>query len=407
MSGNFDIIIVGGGMVGASMACALQDSDYKIAVVEAFKLNSDHQPSFDERTVALTYSSKLIFNAIGTWSKIRAEAYPILNIEVTNQNSFGFTTLGIHDTDTQALGYVVPTRAIGSALHSQFTSQSNLDLFCPATVESIQTHKTHCDVVLIREQNPIYLKTKLVIIADGGRSNLLNQLGIRARKKTYPQSAIVTIIGTDCPHRGKAYEHFTDDGPLALLPLRTSDFALAWTLDKDQAEKLKICSKTGFIDKLQSTFGKRAGMFGSVGQRNLYPLSHSLLNTNAVQRTVIIGNAAHIVHPVAGQGFNLGLRDVGFLHETLTADVNVDPGDSRLLSTYSRMREHDTKRVSQFTDGLINIFTSEMFALKSARNMALSVINLLPGAKRSLLKRTMGIHGRQSKLALLGKYSES
>ena len=400
---NYDIVIVGGGMVGASMACALRDTDYAVAVIEAFEFNSDQQPSFDERTVALTYSSKLIFNAIGVWPLLGSEAYPILNIEVTNANSFGFTTLGIDDINTEALGYVVPTRKIGGALHAKLSTQENVDFYCPATVESIQTHDTHAAVSLQHGRDSININAKLVIIADGGRSNLLDQLGLKTKKKSYSQNALVGIVGTDQPHHGKAFEHFTADGPLALLPLRKSDFALAWTLKKSKADEFKNCTEAVFVSQLQSAFGRRAGLFNSVGQRNIYPLSMSLLGATAKKRTVIIGNAAHIVHPVAGQGFNLGLRDVGFLHETLASNSTADPGDSARLNAYNQLRKHDTKRVSQFTDGLINIFTSDLFPVKTARNIGLTAINVVPGIKKSLLRRTMGLHGRQSKLALSGK----
>ena len=400
---DYDIVIVGGGMVGASMACALQGSNYKIAVVEAYAFNSDNQPSFDERTVALTYSSKLIFNGIGTWAQIDAEAYPILNIEVTNADSSGFTTLGIDDINTPALGYVIPTRKIGSALHEKLRLQTKLDLFCPATVESIDTHDNHTWVTLTHAQNLINLNAKLVIIADGGRSNLLDKLGIKTSVITYPQSALVGIVSTDQPHHGKAYEHFTNDGPLALLPVRSCDYAIAWTLAKADAEHLVNCPENDFINKFQRTFGRRAGTFKSIGQRNLYPLSLSLLDETINKRVVVIGNAAHTVHPVAGQGFNLGLRDVGFLHEILTSNIDLDPGNSELLNAYQQLRKHDTRQVSQFTHSLIKTFTSELFAVKASRNIGLSAINLLPGVKKSLLRRTMGIHGRQSKLAISGK----
>ena len=400
---DYDIVIVGGGMVGASMACALKDSDYNVAVIEAYAFNSDNQPSFDERTVALTYSSKLIFNGIGAWSQLKTDAYPILNIEVTNADSSGFTTLGIEDINTPALGYVVPTRKIGSSLHEILSSQKNLDLYCPATVESITNQENHTRITLSHEQNSVNLKAKLVIIADGGRSNLLDQLGIKTSLKTYPQCAVVGIISSDQPHKGKAYEHFTNDGPLALLPVRRSDFALAWTLKKADAEHFKDCNETEFLDNLQSTFGRRAGTFTSVGQRNSYPLNLSLLDETVNKRTVVIGNAAHTVHPVAGQGFNLGLRDVGFLHEVLTSGPTLDPGSQELLNVYQHLRRHDTKRVTQFTDGLIKTFTSELFPVKAGRSIGLSAINVLPGLKKILLSRTMGIHGRQSKLAISGK----
>ena len=403
---DYDIVIVGGGMVGASMACALKDSNYKIAVIEAFQPSSTNQPSFDERTVALTFSSKLIFNAIGAWSKIRDEAYPILNIDVTNQDSFGYTTLGVNDIDTQALGYVVPTRCIGKTLHGQMSDQSNLDVLCPAKVESIQTFDSHCLVTLSKESESIKINTRLVILADGGRSNLLDQLGFKTTSKTYPQCALVGIISTNQAHHGKAYEHFTNQGPLALLPLRTSDFALAWTITKNQADNLIRCSESDFVQELQFAFGRRAGLFKSVGQRHSYPLSLTLLDNPIQKRTVVIGNAAHTLHPVAGQGFNLGLRDVGFLHDILLSS-STDPGNIESLNAYYQLRKHDTKMVSQFTDGMINTFNHGFLPVKAARNLGLSAINILPGIKKSLLKRTMGLHGRQSRLAMLGKSSMS
>ena len=400
---DYDIIIVGGGMVGASMACSLADTDYKIAIVEAFKSNSDQQPSFDERTVALTYSSKLIFNAIDVWQDVASEAYPIKNIEVTNKDSFGFSTLGTNDIQTEALGYVVPTRRIGQVLHQRINNLENIDLICPATVESIENESDYAQLTIKQENETQTLHTKLVILADGGRSGLLEQLGFTAKTKTYPQSALIGIIGTDTAHDGKAYEHFTEDGPLALLPIRKQDYALAWTLKEQSAKNLYSNAEDKFLETLQVEFGKRAGNFKTIASRNVYPLSHSVLTRPFIDRTVIIGNAAHIVHPVAGQGFNLGLRDVGFLHDILTSTSNTDPGSENHLSNYSELRKHDTQVVGQFTDGLIRTFTSDFFPIKAGRNIGLSVINLLPSVKKGLLKRTMGIHGKQSKLAMSGK----
>ncbi len=404
MSASFDLVLVGGGLVGGSMACSLADTEYKIAVIEAFQPNSDQQPSFDERTVALTYSSKLIFNAIGTWADIASEAYPIKDIEVTNQDSFGFTTLGIKDSQTEALGYVVPTRRIGQVLHEKIKQANNIDLVCPAKVEFIDNNPDYVTLTVKTENDEFEINCKLVILADGGRSGLLKQLGFQSKVKNYPQSALIGIIGSDQGHNGKAFEHFTSNGPLALLPLRENDYALAWTLPEVEANELSDCPEDIFIEKLQAEFGNRAGEFQTVANRNVYPLSHSILTKPYIDRTVIIGNAAHIVHPVAGQGFNLGLRDVGFLHEMLTQQAYDDPGDSKLLSQYADLRHRDTKIVGQFTDGLIRTFTTDFFPVKAGRNIGLTAINLLPGVKKGLLKRTMGLYGRQSRLAMSGKY---
>lgn len=401
MKQSYDIVIVGGGMVGASMAGALGDSKFKIAVVEAFASDSDSQPSFDERTVALTWSSKLIFSAIGVWQGILDEAWPIVNIEVTSQDALGLTALGIEDTDTEALGYVVPTRRIGQVLHKHLRTLRNVDFLCPATVESITARDTSAQLSIQHKKKSTAVSARLVILADGGRSGLLEQAGFTTRAKTYSQSALAAIIASDKPHHGKAYEHFTGQGPLALLPVRERDYALAWTLEAEMAGELGQCDETEFLTRLQTAFGRRAGRFTGVGRRGVYPLSLSVLDTPCQNRIVVIGNAAHIVHPVAGQGFNLGLRDVGFLHQLLE-DCD-DPGDPALLTHYADTRRHDTRAVSRFTDGLIQTFNSQFLPLKLGRSLGLSVINLFPLVKRGLLKRTMGLQGRQSRLAMRGK----
>ena len=390
-------------MVGASMALALADTEFKIAVIEAFELNNAEQPSFDERTVALTYSSKLIYNAIGIWPQIACEAYPIKNIEVTNEHSFGFTSLGVEDSNTEALGYVVPTRVIGKALHEQIKTKPGISLLCPATVKSINTSDEKVTITAKHHQALTDINAKLVVLADGGRSGLLEQQGFDTGSKTYPQSALVSIISTNATHHSKAYEHFTGQGPLALLPLRQSDFALAWTVNQQDCDQLLNCSEHAFINRLQSTFGHRAGEFTGIGQRHAYPLSLSVLKKPYQNRIVVIGNAAHIVHPVAGQGFNLGLRDVGFLHQSLISGEYNDPGNIELLKAYADSRARDAKMVSVFTDGLIQLFSSDLFAVKAGRNIGLTALNLLPGIKRNILKRTMGLHGFQSKLAMAGK----
>ena len=190
---------------------------------------------------------------------------------------------------------------------------------------------------------------------------------------------------------------------MALLPIRKQDYALAWTLKEQIAKDFHSGEENKLLENLQAEFGKRAGNFKTIKNRNVYPLSHSVLTKPFQDRTVIIGNAAHTVHPVAGQGFNLGLRDVGFLHDILTSTPDIDPGEQKLLSEYSQLRRHDTQVVGQFTDGLIRTFTSDFFPIKAGRNIGLSAINLFPFVKKGLLKRTMGIHGKQSKLAISGK----
>jgi len=320
---DYDVIIVGGGMVGGSMACALTGADLKVAVIEASPIGADTQPSFDERTIALTYSSRQIFNGLGLWEPVMAtgEASPILDIEVSDRGHPGFCRLSHEDVGTEALGYVVPTRVTGRILHDAIQADNNITLYCPATVVDVQRHAEYVEASIDAEspgngdaQRQV-LSARLLIIADGGRSGLRDGLGFERTTRAYPQSALITLVKTDKPHHGMAYERFVGSGPLALLPVKTNEFAVVWTLEPDDIERFTGMSDSRLLARLQIAYGDRAGTFECVGSRRIYPLSLERVDQPAGQRVVVIGNAAHLVHPVAGQGFNLGLKDVADLTE--------------------------------------------------------------------------------------------
>ncbi len=423
LNDEVDIIIIGGGLVGASLAVALKPSDKNVLLVESDSPQSDSQPSYDERTVALTHSAKLIFSAMGVWDNIHAiQAQPIWDIHISNRGHFGQTHLSYKDVGINhsgdflgdPLGYVVPTRVIGNVLWAQLR-QDNIRIACPARAQNLQQHQDFCSLEITDNGKTKHIKAKLVVVADGGRSTLVEQadrLGQCNRRTTdYTQSAILSIVSTDRPHHGRAYERFTDEGPLALLPHSNAPsgearYAVVWTTADDNAATRMALSDDEFIAVLQTTFGDRAGSFHHPSARNQYPLKRTTLSEPTDGRVITIGNAAHTVHPVAGQGFNLGLRDVAVLAEIIfnrddSSDEFADEfGGKAMLQQYQQMRKRDTAMVNRFTHSLIEIFSNDSKTLAFIRNAALNTIEHCPPAKRFLLKRTMGLAGKPTKLVL-------
>jgi len=411
MDQAFDVIIVGGGMVGASMACALDGAGLAVAVIETQVPDSAAQPSFDERTIALTWSSRQIFAGLGLWDAIRDEASPICDIEVTDRGHVGHCRLSHRDAGTPALGYVLPSRVIGQALHARAEAADDVALICPARVTNVRCHSDRVDVQIelsepadaeadAEARATRTVTTRLLIIADGGRSPIGEQVGLRASRKGYRQSALVTTVRSDRPHAGMAYERFVGSGPLAMLPLDDSAFAVVWTLEPDAVDEYREMSDDRLLAQLQQVFGDRAGRFTDLGTRAFHPLSVARVARPTAPRVVAIGNAAHLVHPVAGQGFNLGLKDVADLAEQVREMHlgGADIADAAALRRYARQRRRETRNVLNFTDSMIGLFSSDFPPLVLGRNLGLMAIEKLPFIKRHLLRRTMGLNGRQSKL---------
>ncbi len=395
-----DVIIVGGGLVGASLACALADVNVDCALVESTPFGLDDQPSYDERTVALTHSSRQIFTGIGVWNEIAEhDATAITAIHVSDKGHFGHSVLSCTDVGTDALGFVVPHRVLGKVFYQQIQARSAVTLYSPATATTIDPSTELSTVTL---NDGVKLDARLVVIADGGRSGLAQSLGMRGRGRDYRQQALIATLTTDRDPAGLAFERFTSSGPLALLPAGDHRYVMAWTLEPDEIPAMIDGTDDVFLAKLQQTIGRRAGRFTNTSARRAYPLRLHQLTTPVATRAVAIGNAAHTVHPVAGQGFNLGLRDVAALADVLyEATVQGgDIGDRTLLRRYASGRKSDTRSVGWITDGLIRAFANDSIPLAVARNGGLSAINLLPAARRALLRQTMGLNAATSTLAL-------
>jgi len=404
---DFDVVIVGGGMVGASLACALGDTPLKVAVIEATPYTADTQPSFDTRTVALAYGSRQIFDSLELWDPITALGVtPIKRIHVSDRGHAGTSHLDCQREDVEALGYVVETRVLGQVLHSAVQDLANVTLLCPAQVTGVDMQANRASINIQEGTNSRTLTGRLLVAADGGNSLIRNLLGIRTFRMDYDQSAVIANVVIDRPHRNIAYERFTAEGPMALLPSRGTDgadntYALVWTVRRAGREGVLKLDDETFLHQLQQRFGDRAGRFVRVSQRFVYPLGWMQSREHVRARLAVIGNAAHTLHPVAGQGFNLGLRDVAVLAQVVLDGVRNgrDPGSLSLLRDYARWRQRDHIQTALFTDGIVRTFSTRFAPVALARNIGLTLVDILPPLKHSLARHAMGVGGKLPRLA--------
>lgn len=401
MSADYDVVIVGGGLVGATLACALSDQDLRIALIETIPFTSDLQPSFDDRSIALAYGSARILKSIGLWQSLAPHATAIHKIHISDQGHFGFTRLNRNDSGHDALGYVIENRAIGNVFAARLNQQDNIDLLCPAQLQSLQIDALRVQMTLHQNNHNKHISARLVIGADGGQSTVRRLCNINSRQWDYGQSAIIANISTEIPHMNTAYERFTRSGPLAMLPLSEQRCAMVWTvLNKDLAMLLAL-DDDAFLKKLQQCFGQRLGTFTRCGQRSHYPLTLMRATQHKTSRVALIGNAAHTLHPIAGQGFNLGLRDVAALAEVITdaRHLRRDIGSAAVLNQYTQWRDRDQQQTTVLTDSLVRIFSNTFTPLVIARNAALLAMDIFPPLKRRLAKQAMGLSGRLPRLA--------
>lgn len=402
---HYDVLIVGGGMVGASLAVALAPLPLSIAVIEAWPHRSDSQPSYDDRSTAVAAGSRRIFEAMGCWDAIAADATAIDHIHVSDRGRFGFTRLDSDEYGVEALGYVVENRRLGEVLWRSLSEAGNIDLIVPGTVVAVD-HGEHgerdASVEVEQEGQPgRKISASLVVAADGVRSRVRELVELTSSTWEYGQTAVIANVSTTIHHDGAAFERFTASGPLALLPMTEGRCSLVWTLAPDAADRILALGDDEFLDQLQTSFGYRLGRFSQVGKRAAYPLGLTRAHAQGTGRVLLIGNASHGIHPVGGQGFNLGLRDVATLAEVLASAVGdgTDPADPDVIDRYVEWRRPDHQGIMALTDSLVRVFTNPLGPVKAARALGLIGLDLVPPIKDQFARRTMGMHGRLPKMA--------
>ncbi|MDE1198094.1 MAG: 2-octaprenyl-6-methoxyphenyl hydroxylase [Pseudomonas sp.] len=390
---RFNLAIVGGGLVGASLALALQAGakarGWKIVLIEPFAPGDTYQPSYDARSSALSFGARQIYERLGLWQQISRRAEPILQIQVSDKGRFGAARLSSMQEGVPALGYVVENAWLGQCLW-QGLDKDVISWRVPAEVKQMQALPDGYRLTLNDETQ---LDCDLAVLADGGRSSLREQLGIGVRTTPYDQSALIANITPGEAHCGQAFERFTDEGPMALLPLPDNRCALVWTRKPEEIKRLMALDDRSFLTELQGVFGYRLGALKQVGVRHTYPLSLIEAEEQVRSNLVVLGNAAHSLHPIAGQGFNLSLRDAASLAEALLAS-DAMPGDLPTLQAYRDRQYLDQKLTVGFSDQVTRLFGSQQPAITAGRNIGLLGLDLLPSAKSWFARQAMGLGTR-------------
>ena len=397
-----DVVIIGGGLVGSSLAIALDGIGMKVALVESAAPRVDAQPSYDERNLVLARASLNALQALGVADFYAGLTTPIRRIHVSRRGDFGAVRIAADELALPELGAVLPARELGNALLQRLDRCVDLQRHAPADLVAIESKVDHVRVRLRTAEGEIALQTRLLVGADGTRSMVRSHFGIGTADTDYKQSAIVTTLTPSRPLDGTAYERFTESGPVALLPLTEGRAGLVLTVPGEDAERIAALDDDAFIAFVHERFGYRAGRLIRPGKRKPYPLMRSLADRLAASRMVLVGNAAQTVHPLGAQGFNLGLRDALTLAERL-ADVatkNGDAGTDDVLADYVAQRTDDRVATTSFSDDLVRLMASDALPLRSLRSLGFLALDRIPALKRRVALRGMGFRGRTPTKAL-------
>jgi 2-octaprenyl-6-methoxyphenol hydroxylase len=408
MNTHYDIVIIGGGMVGASFAAALlpmmETLNLQVAVVESMPMPSNdlsqYQPSYDARATALSYGTRRLYEQMGVWDAISAHVSSIQRIHVSDKGHFGATRLHAEEERVPALGYVVENQWMGRTLLNYIKTHKYADRLtycCPAQALSVTPNEEGMRLDILMDNKTIQVSSDLVVMADGGRSELRERLGISYQQVVYEQHAVVANISPEHPHQNIAYERFTDTGPLALLPLQDQDdktrCGLVWTVPDEELENVMALDDDAFLARVQERFGYRCGRFMHVGKRFSYPLKLVLADEQVRPGLAVLGNAAHALHPIAGQGYNLALRGVVDLaqHIIEARRAGISVGDISMLQAYHQARIADQKRTIGLSDKTMKLFSNRNPVLALGRDLGLQLMDICPPAKTLFARAAMGL----------------
>jgi 2-octaprenyl-6-methoxyphenol hydroxylase len=372
------ILIVGGGPVGSVLALALQQQGVNFTMLEARAKGASHK---DTRALALSYGSRIILEKLGVWDAVAAKATAINTIHISQRGGLGRTKLNAAEHNQDAMGYVLPYGALTQALDAALDISQVL---YEAEATEIKPGEPFAEVTFNQNGISQTLQSAVLAVADGGRS-LGDIAGITKETKEYGHDALVSKVTAELPHNNIAYERFTPSGPMALLPNGEAGFSLVWTGEKASIDALLQLDDATFLGQLHAAFGDRVGKFLSIEKRMSFPLKLSTLKPSTAPHLAVIGNAAQTMHPVAGQGFNVGLRDARTLADLITDSTETALGSPLMLAAYSKQRSRDTRGGILFTDLLVNVFSNDVIGLGAIRGAGLGLLELVKPAKKLLV----------------------
>ena len=386
-SAQFDVIIAGGGMAGSTLAWALLQAlpAIRIAIIEQ-QPEHNSKASFDSRSIALAAASTQLLQHWQLWPALQQDACAIKQILVSDRGHFGKTRLTAEEYRLDALGYVIEVEHIGALLAQKLAGHNRLQRFAPNHITALDAT---ADRRIVTLNDGTVLNTSLLLIAEGGASPSRNLAGFSLTERHYGQHAIITNLALEEPHQHKAFERFTEHGPIALLPLKQKRYSLVYTIADEQLNDIMQLSDASFVEHIQQAFGYRAGVFTGCGKRVSYPLSLRLSGDIVRHRVALLGNSLHNLHPIAGQGFNLALRDIACLVQ-LMSNAGADIGSYTMLRQYQQQRSKDIQIVSTATDALVRLFSNRSRTVALARNMGLLAMTLCDEFKRPLAAQAMG-----------------
>ena len=390
---QYDVVIAGGAMAGMTLALAINkfsSQPLSIAVVEPFLVDHQSHPGFDSRSIALSYGTVNILKSLDLWGDIEPVATAIEHIHVSDRSHAGMTEIDKDELGVESLGYVVELADVGRIYHHKAQQDEHVELICPASV--LKVNRTTEDAT-VQLDNGEQISAKLLVAADGALSTCCQQVGLALSEHDFDQVAVIANISAEKDHRGRAYERFTSSGPVALLPMSEGRMSLVWCLRPEQAERVMTLDESAFLAELQTAFGWRLGKLEQVGQRASYPLLLRYRQQNVSHRFAVVGNAAQTLHPIAGQGFNLGIRDVASLAEEIALSPN-DSGSYAVLSRFKQRRMEDRQATISLTSSLVHLFSNDYLSLRIGRNLGLAAMDNLPPLKAPLLSRTLGLVAR-------------